>query len=89
VTALQTAESGLALHGFRRNIEVSLTKQRTKGTTLLDRFHRAARYDTQTLMQVPESADVLKVLGNVKPDALAGRLENLVTGRQQEFASDD
>src|SRR4030095_8697534 len=27
VTALQTAESGLALHGLRRNIDVSLTKQ--------------------------------------------------------------
>ena len=32
---------------------------------------------------------VLKVRGDAKPDALAGRLENLVTGRQQEFASDD
>ena len=58
VTALQTAESGLALHGFRRNIDVSLTKQRTDSTTLLDRFHRAGRYDTQTRMHVPESADV-------------------------------
>ena len=32
---------------------------------------------------------MLKVRGDAKPDALAGRLENLVTGRQQEFASDD
>ena len=31
---------------------------------------------------------VLKVRSDAKPDALAGRLENLVTGRQQEFASD-
>ena len=32
-------------------------------------------------------AYVLKVRGDAKPDALAGRLENLVTGRSQEFAS--
>jgi len=32
-------------------------------------------------------AYVLKMCGNAKPDALAGRLENLVTGRQREFAS--
>jgi hypothetical protein len=30
---------------------------------------------------------VLKVRGDAKPGALAGRLENLVTGQQQEFAS--
>jgi hypothetical protein len=30
---------------------------------------------------------VLKVRGDALPDALAGRLENLVTGRQHEFAS--
>jgi hypothetical protein len=32
-------------------------------------------------------AYVLKLRGDAKPDALAGRLENLVTGRQREFAS--
>ena len=32
-------------------------------------------------------AYVLKVRGDAKPDALAGRLENLVTGQQCEFAS--
>jgi hypothetical protein len=32
-------------------------------------------------------AYVVKVRGDAKPDALAGRIENLVTGRQQEFAS--
>ena len=32
-------------------------------------------------------AYVVKVRGDAKPDALAGRVENLVTGRQQEFAS--
>lgn len=32
-------------------------------------------------------AYVLKVRGDAKADALAGRLENLVTGRQCEFAS--
>jgi hypothetical protein len=30
---------------------------------------------------------VLKVRSDATPDALAGRLENLVTGQQQEFAS--
>jgi len=30
---------------------------------------------------------VVKVRGDAKSDALAGRLENLVTGRQCEFAS--
>ena len=32
-------------------------------------------------------AYVLKMRGDAGPDALAGRLENLVTGRQHEFAS--
>jgi hypothetical protein len=32
-------------------------------------------------------AYVLKLRGDAKPGALAGRLENLVTGRQCEFAS--
>ena len=32
-------------------------------------------------------AYVVKVRGDAKPDALAGRIENLVTGRQHEFAS--
>ena len=32
-------------------------------------------------------AYVLRVRSDAKPDALAGRLENLVTGRQSEFAS--
>ncbi|HEU0199183.1 MAG TPA: hypothetical protein VFR86_02000 [Burkholderiaceae bacterium] len=30
---------------------------------------------------------VVKVRGDAKPGALAGRLENLVTGKQREFAS--
>jgi len=34
-------------------------------------------------------AYVLKLRGNALPGALAGRLENLVTGRQREFASAD
>jgi len=29
----------------------------------------------------------VNVRGDAKPDALAGRLENLVTGRQCDFAS--
>lgn len=32
-------------------------------------------------------AYVLKVRGDATPDTLAGRLENLVTGQQREFAS--
>ena len=32
-------------------------------------------------------AYVLKVRSDAKPDALVGRLENLVTGRQCDFAS--
>jgi hypothetical protein len=32
-------------------------------------------------------AYVLKVRSDAKPGALAGRLENLVTGEQREFAS--
>ncbi len=32
-------------------------------------------------------AYVLKMRGDAKPDALAGRLESLITGRQREFAS--
>jgi hypothetical protein len=32
-------------------------------------------------------AYVLKVRSDAKPDALAGRFENLVTGQQREFAS--
>jgi hypothetical protein len=31
----------------------------------------------------------VKVRGDAKPKALVGRLENLVTGRQCEFASGD
>ena len=32
-------------------------------------------------------AYVVKMRSDAKPDALAGRVENLVTGRQREFAS--
>ena len=32
-------------------------------------------------------AYVLKVRGDARPDALVGRIENLVTGQQREFAS--
>ena len=31
---------------------------------------------------------VLKVRGDASPGAIAGRLENVVTGRQRDFASD-
>lgn len=32
-------------------------------------------------------AYVLKMRGDAKPDALAGRIENLVTGQRREFTS--
>ena len=34
-------------------------------------------------------AYVLKLRGDATPEAISGRLENLVTGRQREFASGD
>jgi hypothetical protein len=34
-------------------------------------------------------AYVLKVRGDARPDALVGRIENLVTGQQLDFASGD
>jgi len=43
-------------------------------------FNTDSKYPTRR-------AYVVKVRGDVKPDALAGRLENLVTGRQCEFTS--
>ncbi len=43
-------------------------------------FNTDSKYPTRR-------AYVVKVRGDAKPDALAGRLENLVTGRQCEFAS--
>jgi len=43
-------------------------------------FNTASKYPTRR-------AYVVKVRGDARPDALAGRLENLLTGRQREFAS--
>ena len=43
-------------------------------------FNTDSKYPTRR-------AYVVKVRGDAKPDSLAGRLENLVTGRQREFAS--
>ena len=43
-------------------------------------FNTDSKYPTRR-------AYVVKVRGDAKSDALAGRLENLVTGRQREFAS--
>lgn len=43
-------------------------------------FNTDSKYPTRR-------AYVVKVRGDAKPDALAGRLENLVTGRRHEFAS--
>ena len=43
-------------------------------------FNTDSKYPTRR-------AYVVKVRGDAQPDALTGRLENLVTGRQCEFAS--
>jgi hypothetical protein len=43
-------------------------------------FNTDSKYPTRR-------AYVVKMRGDAKPDALAGRLENLVTGRQCEFTS--
>jgi len=43
-------------------------------------FNTDSKYPTRR-------AYVVKVRGDANPNALAGRLENLVTGRQCEFAS--
>jgi hypothetical protein len=43
-------------------------------------FNTDSKYPTRR-------AYVVKMRGDASPDALAGRLENLVTGRQCEFAS--
>jgi hypothetical protein len=43
-------------------------------------FNTDSKYPTRR-------AYVLKVRVDAKPEALAGRLENLVTGQQREFAS--
>ncbi len=43
-------------------------------------FNTDSKYPTRR-------AYVVKVRGDAKPDALTGRIENLVTGRQREFAS--
>ena len=43
-------------------------------------FNTDSKYPTRR-------AYVLKVRGDAKPEALAGRLENLVTGQQRDFAS--
>jgi hypothetical protein len=43
-------------------------------------FNTDSKYPTRR-------AYVVKVRGDARPEALAGRLENLVTGRQCEFGS--
>lgn len=43
-------------------------------------FNAKSKYPTRR-------AYVLKVSSDAKPDALAGRIENLVTGQQRDFAS--
>src|SRR6185369_4890969 len=55
----------------------------------------ASTASTSSMVLNPESkypnrrAYVLKLRGDATPEALAGRLENMVTGRQLDFASAD
>ena len=54
----------------------------------LDNFLSLAEMTFNTDSKYPtRRAYVVKVRGDAKPDALAGRLENLVTGQQCEFTS--
>jgi len=54
----------------------------------LDKLPPTAEMPFNTDSKYPtRRAYVVKVRGDATPDALAGRLENLVTGRQCEFAS--
>jgi len=55
------------------------THGRSRPTTEMA-FNTDSKYPTRR-------AYVVKVRGDAKPDALAGRVENLVTGRQCDFAS--
>ena len=55
------------------------THEKSRPTTEMA-FNTDSKYPTRR-------AYVVKVRGDAKPDALAGRVENLVTGRQCDFAS--
>jgi hypothetical protein len=55
------------------------THDKSRPTTEMA-FNTDSKYPTRR-------AYVVKVRGDAKPHALAGRLENLVTGQQCEFAS--
>jgi hypothetical protein len=70
---------------WRRYADNSAYESRYAG---LDKSLPTAEMPFNTDSKYPtRRAYVVKVRGDAYPDALAGRLENLVTGRQCEFAS--
>lgn len=70
---------------WRRYADNSAYESRYAG---LDKLLPTAEMPFNTDSKYPtRRAYVVKVRGDANPDALAGRLENLVTGRQCEFAS--
>ena len=73
---------------FRPNIDFSLTTPRSDAPTLIPTSVRTAAMPLNREPKYPSRrAYVLKVRGDATSDELTGRLENLVTGVQLEFAS--
>jgi hypothetical protein len=75
--------------GFRPNVDHSLTTHRKLRFTLLQQFHsQGLAMSLSHESKYPSRRTyVLKLRSDAKPGALAGRLENIVTGRQHAFES--
>src|SRR5688572_26255388 len=74
---------------FRPNVDLLLTT-RSQGIRTLcpNHFNCGSAMVLKAESKYPNRrAYVLKLRGDATPDALAGRIENLVTGDQVEFAS--
>jgi hypothetical protein len=75
----------------RPNVDLSLTTRpgdRPTLTPISSTQHAAMKLNTES--KYPNRrAYVLKLRGDATPGALAGRLENMVTGQQRDFASAD
>lgn len=75
----------------RPNVDLSLTTRPGDRPTLTAYLANASA----AMKLNPESkypnrrSYVLKLRGDATPEAISGRLENLVTGRQRDFASGD
>ncbi len=74
---------------FRPNVDHSLTTGRALAFTLAHQFHTQdiAMNLSQESKYPSRRTYVLKLRSDAKPGALAGRLENIVTGRQHAFES--